>query len=612
MADPQVIIGIDLGTTNCTLAFVPLDKEGQGAQQSIQFSIPQVIASGTEDKAVSLPSFLYLPLEAELKKKVVGVSWDVERSHAVGVHARERSQEVPDRVVTSAKSWLCHDGVDRRAPLLPLTMDNVEQRLSPLDTCAAFLTHLREAWNLEKPELPFVEQSILVTVPASFTPSARQLVQEAAEKAGYPASLVLLEEPQAAFYSWLQKHAESWREQLKVGDKVLVIDVGGGTTDFSLIAVSEEEGDLTLERLAVGDHLLLGGDNMDLALAHTQRLKIEEEKNKVLDDWQFHQLTHACRQAKELLMGEEAPESTEIAIQGRGSGLVGGTITCTLHKSEVQALLVEGFFPLVPHTECSVAEKHLGLQQLGLPYAQDARMSCQLAKFLTMTAENTEDNASKFTMPTHILFNGGAMKAATLQERVLSQLSQWADELGTVAPQILTGGDLDYSVSCGASYYGLARAGQAIRIKGGTSRSYYIGIEEARLAIPGLPPALTAVCVAPFGMEEGTEEVLEGRDFCLVLGQQATFRFFSTSSPKLSNGELAAVGTEVKRWKEELTELHPIETLLDQQEGEGQTVRVTLKSKVTELGVLELWCENSAGRRWKLEFDIRKEELASV
>lgn len=576
------IIGIDLGTTNCTMAYMAVDGE-----EISLFEISQRIAAGTVGEKFSLPSFLYFPLEEE-----------EEEGPCVGLFARERGGELVDRMVTSAKSWLCHAGIDRREKLLPYS--SIGEKVSPVAACAEYLKHLRKAWDSKMGETPFSEQKILVTVPASFDPSARQLVEEAAEMAEYP-NVVLLEEPQAAFYAWLHKN-EQWRDQLQVGDRILVIDVGGGTTDFSLISVAEEEGDLSLERLAVGSHLLLGGDNMDLALAHLMKNKFEEEGSEI-DDWQMQQLVHSCRKAKETLMEDDSPDMLDVTIQGRGSSIIGGSLTTTLTRDEVHTLLVEGFMPLTDPEERSSIKSQAGLQQVGLPYAQDPRISCQLAKFLSMTGEDDSESMDNFVMPTAVLFNGGTMKGQALRNRMIELLNSWAEKMEKDPIKVLPDADLDYAVSRGAAYYGSG----SVRIKAGTSRSYYIGVESAAPAVPGIPTPMTAVCVVPYGMEEGTEQKLNDRDFALVLGQQATFRFFSRATPTLSDGTEPVMGTTFKRWKQELTELHPIETVLDRDESDGMTVRVKLKSVVTELGVLQLWCVADDDRKWKLEFDIRQE-----
>jgi molecular chaperone DnaK (HSP70) len=600
----QYIIGIDLGTTNCTMAYTQADPDAD-IPTIEQFSIPQLTAAGVQSEDFSLPSFIYRPLHEELEAKQAGISWDAARKYCVGIFARNRGAELPARMIASAKSWLCCSGIDRRSKILPTISSDDMEKMSPLEACAELLRHLRESWEEKMPDTPWKEQQILITVPASFDPSARQLVQEAAEHAGYP-EILLLEEPQAAFYAWLHTHNDSWREKLAVGDSILVVDIGGGTTDFSLISVTDESGNLTLQRQAVGSHLLLGGDNIDLGLAYLAKNKLEE-KGHAIDEWQLQALVHACRSAKEKILSTEAPKSVDVTIMGRGSRLIGGALKASISRAEAYSLIVDGFVPLTGPEERSPIERRTGIQQIGLPYAQDARISCQLAKFLSMTGEGNSESMDNFVMPSAILFNGGTMKAAPLQERLVELLNQWAGQLKKSPLKLLPNPDLDFAVSRGAAYYGLARTGKAIRIKSGTSRSYYIGVEDAAPAVPGIAAPLKAVCVVPFGLEEGSELELDQQEFALVLGELATFRFFSHATKQLSDGSEPTVGTTIKNWKQELTELHPIETRLDKSETDGKTVRVKLKSHVTELGVLELWCVAADDRKWKLEFDIRQD-----
>lgn len=543
------IIGIDLGTTNSTLAFSSQEK-GEIAQ----FAIDQRLSDTLQGKQLSLPSFYLFPL--------------AEEAPIVGIYAKERGSELPERVIASAKSWLCHEMIDRRSAFLPI--GECEKKESPIHVCAAFLKHLRNVWESEFPDRPFREESILVTVPASFDPVARSLVLEAAKLAGFP-DVRLMEEPLAAFYSWLYNQRENWRDFLKVNDSVLVIDIGGGTTDFSLISVENAAGDLSLERKAIGNHLLLGGDNIDLTLAHL----VQEKFATPLDDWQQKSLIHACRQAKELLLGESAAETTTITIQGKGSRLIGGSQTVSLSKEEVEKTLVDGFFPEVELNASLLQEKRLAVAKLGLPYVRDPRITVQLAHFLSQ---------SNAPLPTAVLFNGGTMKAAAFQKRVLSLLSFWKKE----EIRNLEGADLDFAVSRGAVYYEWARTNNGIRVKAATCQSYFIGVEGAEPAVPGKAPSLKKVRLVPFGMEEGSESVLDDQ-FSLYLDEPVFFRFFSQHLPT----------------NDELTELPPIETTLHAQGEEGKVVLVKLVAKVTELGILELWCRADDGRKWKLEFNIR-------
>ncbi len=543
------IIGIDLGTTNSTMAF-----SSNGALKIEQFAIEQRIAESMVAKKTCLPSFYFFPLQEE--------------DPSIGWHARESAAQLPDRIIASAKSWLCHDLIDRRSSFLPL--GDFETKKSPLEVSAAFLRHLRSCFEKELQEVSFSEQKVIVTVPASFDPSARELVVEAAHLAGFP-EIRLMEEPLAAFYAWLYNHQESWRDILKVGDTVLVVDIGGGTSDFSLITVSENAGELTLERKAVGNHLLLGGDNFDLALAHFAAQKFSTP----LDDWQFQSLIHSCRQAKEKLLGQNPPEQIDLTIQGRGSRLIGGSLNAILKREEVEHILVEGFFPIVDLNEPIVEQKRSALANLGLPFARDPRITAQLAHFLNQFE----------ILPTAVLFNGGTMKSAAFQERILSLLSLWKKE----EVKELEGGDLDFGVSLGAVYYGFAHANKGIRVRAATCKSYYIGVESAAPAIPGISVPIKKVPLVPFGMEEGTEITLENQKFSLLLEEPAFFRFFSKNAEH----------------SDEFVELHPIETVLHAQGDEGKIATVKLTAKLTELGLLELWCVSEDGRKWKLSFDTR-------
>jgi len=599
MTEHQYSIGIDLGTTNCAMAALNL-LDGDNVQQQ---GIRQLTSLGTVAAEMNFPSFLYLPTDEEKKNQLVGLDWDRDRSYCCGIFAKKRGQELSERLVSSAKSWLCHDGIDRRKALLPLDAEE-ENKLSPLDVSARYLQHLKESWNHCYPEAPFEKQSIQITVPASFDPSAKQMVEEAAALAGFPKHLVLLEEPLAAFYHWLERQGERWREALAVGDTVLVVDIGGGTTDFTLIRVNEESGNLSLERVAVGDHLLLGGDNIDLAIAYLAKEQLEADGH-TLDDWQMRSLTHACREAKEALFSETgAKESVTVSIMGRGSSLIGGSLNTVLTRAAVETLIVDGFFPLISLSERSKpGQKKRGMQTVGLPYVEDPRMTAQLARFLFSADE-------QYLAPTTVLFNGGTVKPAAIRERVLKVLNHFAEEMQAPAVRELADGDLDFSVSRGAAHYGLVRKGKAIRIRGGISRSYFIGIEEALPAVPGREPPIRALCIAQKGMEEGTEAVLDGETFHLFVGDHAAFRFFSLASDTLCDGTKATVGTAVPNWSQVLDELHPIETFLKSEDPTPRMIEVTLRSHITELGMLELWCHAENGEKWKLEFDVREKAEA--
>jgi molecular chaperone DnaK (HSP70) len=614
MSDPRYSIGIDLGTTHCALSYVDLAaSDGEKTEQQVM-PVTQLTAPGALEDLELLPSFLYLPHESELTAGDLALPWTGERNFVVGEMARTRGAGTPIRLVSSAKSWLCHPGVDRRAAILPGDAPPEVARVSPLESSVRYLTHLREAWNHAHPDAPFDQQEITVTIPASFDPAARELTAEAASAAGY-GQMTLLEEPQAALYSWIQKSTGGWRKQVKVGDIILVVDVGGGTTDLSLIAVIEREGNLELHRVAVGDHILLGGDNMDLALAHVVARKLASQGTQA-DPWQLRALTYACRGAKETLLSDPSTDTVPLVVPSRGSKLIGGSIRTELTRDELTQTILEGFFPQVDASARPVTRTRAGLTQLGLPYAQDAGITRHLAAFLgrqvAALAELQGMQASgqlpleantTFLHPTAVLFNGGVFKSPLLVERIMSTLNSWLAADGGAPARLLEGADLDLAVARGAAYYGYVKRGHGVRIRGGTARAYYVAIESAMPAVPGIEPPISALCVAPFGMEEGTDAPLPEQEFGLVVGEPVHFRFFGSSVRRLDQ-----VGTMLDYWSpDELQELEEIEASLPA-EGRtvGEVVPVKLHARVTEAGTLELEAiPRGTDERWKVEFDVR-------
>jgi hypothetical protein len=485
-----------------------------------------------------------------------------------------------------------------------------------------YLAHLRDAWNHAFPSAPFADQEITLTVPASFDPAARELTAEAASRAE-ARELVLLEEPQAALYAFLADHRDRFAKTLAVGDLILVIDVGGGTTDLSLIAITDNQGQLEPRRIAVGEHILLGGDNMDLALAALVERKLFAE-GRAIDDWQRRGLVHACRSAKEQFFatpapGAEAPNEVPVVIAGRGSKLIGGSIRTVITREEAQAILVEGFFPRVVVGAKPIARARAGLTSLGLPYAQDAGITRHLASFVSRHAYATKDLPGfesqaalpqRFLHPTAILFNGGVFKAEAFAARVRDLVGEWLASDGAPPARVLEGADLDRAVARGAAYYGLVRNRGGVRIRGGLAQSFYVGVESAMPAIPGMDPPVHAVCVAPFGLEEGqTSEALPA-ELGLVVGEPVRFRFFASSTRRDDR-----VGTVLTQFTdEELTELGAIEaTLPSAGRREGDVVPVRLEARVTEVGTLELAARpsrvsNTASAeepRWKVSLEIR-------
>ncbi|MEE2786401.1 MAG: Hsp70 family protein [Myxococcota bacterium] len=595
----QWTVGIDLGTTHCALAFGQSDAEDALSTMGI----PQVVAAGQTETKALLPSFLYLPHDHEFGEGGLGLPWQSQMPYAVGHFARAHGAKLPDRLVTSAKSWLCHDGVDRTSALLPWGGREDVDKMSPLDASTAYLKHLASAWQHQNPSAgPLKDQFVVLTVPASFDAVARDLTVQAARSAGLERP-VLLEEPQAALYAWLDEQGDGWRKHLQEGDVVLVCDIGGGTTDFSLIAIEQDGGDLALRRIAVGDHILLGGDNMDLALAFSVRQQLAKERGVKLDGWQLQALTQSCRAAKEALLTDPNLASFPLVVPSRGSKLIGGTIRTELRREQVTALLVEGFFPQCALTDRPRQARRTGFAEMGLPYAADAGVTRHLAHFLSRQSGQNVDNHSAFT-PTAVLFNGGVLKADILRQRTVEVIDQWLTALGRPAVRVLNAASFDVSVARGAAYFGRVRQGAGIRIRGGLARSYYVGVEQAMPAVPGFEPPMMAVCLAPFGMEEGTHSELTEHDLGLYVGEPAQFRFFASSVRQDD-----APGAILEDWDDdELEELPPIETELAVGDGAhpGQRIGVNLRCDVTEIGTLMLACVESGGQRsWTLEFNVR-------
>jgi molecular chaperone DnaK (HSP70) len=614
----RYLIGIDLGTTNSAVAYV--DTKAADPRVRI-FEVPQLVAPGEVAPRRQLPSFVYLAGEHDLAPHETALPWPVaagETRVVVGELARAQGARMASRMIASAKSWLCHPGVDRQAAILPWG-ESDGPKLSPIASSAAVLGHIRAAWDhvhAGEADARFAEQDVVVTVPASFDEAARELTLEAARRAGYP-PIVLVEEPQAAFYAWLDQATS--RGNLAAGDRVLVFDVGGGTTDFTTIAV-DASGE-AFERTAVGDHLLLGGDNIDLTLAKIVEQRLVAKAGKKLDALQWHGLVHACRLAKEVLLGDEPPASAPITVTARGAKLLGGTLRDEITRAELDAVLLDGFFPVVAR-DAQLVRARGGLQEFGLPYASDPAVTRHLAAFLARHA-STGLGAGGGGAVDAVLFNGGAMTPAVLRRRVLDQIAAWQGaaprELAAVTPEL--------AVAQGAAYYGLVRRGQATRIKGGTPRAFYVGVDTDD------KDKTKAVCLAPKGLDDGSRVQLD-RDFVLVTNRPVSFKLYSSSSRLDVPGAIVPVGdgrpeeiagggggptgfaggagaVSPRGIGSDLLELPPIVSVL-RARGRGH-VTVRIEVHITELGALELHCVDRApppgalpgDTRWKLGFDMR-------
>jgi molecular chaperone DnaK (HSP70) len=606
-------LGIDLGTTNSAIAITDLESD-----QAATVDVTQILGPNQIGERPTLPSALYIPHPDEFPHNALRLPWQsqTEDGAIVGGFARDHGALVPDRLITSAKSWLSNQHIDARQKTLPWNSD-IDEKLSAFEASVRYLEHLREGFaHAERShgrERNLSDATVVLAVPASFDEVARNLTAEAAAAAGL-GKVTLLEEPQAAFYAWISQASKGWRSQVGPGDVVLVCDVGGGTADFSLIAVSESGGDLALERISVGEHILLGGDNMDLALAYTLAAQLEAAGTSV-DDWQLLALVHAAAAAKITLFNDASAGEAPIVVPSRGSSLFARTVSTTLDRATLERVVLDGFFPLSELTDLPQEARSSGLREFGLPYASDAAVSKHLARFLGRSLANVQASESlthlvgararsgTFLAPTAVLFNGGVFNADPLRKRVCELLAFWND--GTPVRE-LRGAQLDLAVAKGAALYGRNRAtGKGQRIKAGTARSYYIGLESSMPAVPGVTLPVKALCVVPQGMEEGSQTLVAGREFGLVTGRMADFRFFSSETRSADTP-----GQILPNAARELEETSRLEVELPAVDGfpDGQVVPVHINALVTELGTLELWMKHAnSDHRWKVEFAVRTE-----
>ena len=592
----RFVVGIDLGTTNSAVAWAK-----PGGEARVQpFAVRQLVAEGEVLPRPSLPSAIYLAGEHDVPAGALALPWHDDRRRVVGTLARRLGDRVAGRLVTSAKSWLCHGGVDRTAAILPWGGDPAVVKLSPVAASAGVLEHLREAWDAEHPDALLASQEIVLTVPASFDEVARELTVQAAAAAGLD-RVRLLEEPQAAIYAWIHLHP-AWRELLAPDSSVLVVDVGGGTTDFSLIVVRRGAEGLALERVAVGDHLLLGGDNIDLALARLVAERSAEARG--LDAARWQQLTSLCRDAKERLLGDQPPASVTIAVPGRGRGIVKGTVSAQLSRDDVLQVVLDGFVPVVPRDARPRAGESAGLTEFGLPYASDPQITRHLAAFLADATDPSSRAGDSHAVPapSAVLFNGGALKSGAMRARILDTLEQW---YGT-RPVELSGADLELAVARGAATYGLALRGVGARIAGGAARAYYVGVAADGVTTGGTGRQ-HVLCVAPRGMQEGAEIEIALPEFEVLANAPVRFPIFASAT---RSGDEAGALLDLD--PATLVELPPISTVL--RFGRSLTARsiaVHLRAVLTETGTLELWClSRQTDHRWRLNFDLRGRERA--
>lgn len=599
----RFVVGIDLGTTNSAVSYVDTSESPWRVRD---LPIPQLIAPGQVETLPTLPSFHYQAASGEAAQGAFRLPWSAgSPQFAVGTWARDEGGQRPGRLIASAKSWLCHSGVDRTADLLPWHAAADVERLSPVEASACYLRHLRDAWSAKFPHAPLADQEVVLTLPASFDEVARELTVEAAARAELP-RVVLIEEPQAAFYAWVYRRHDDWQSQVAAGQTILICDIGGGTSDFTLLRVrpGQTAADaVQFHRVAVGDHLILGGDNLDLTLA--RRLEDRLSTTRRLEPRQWETLVRKCRVAKETLLGPDPPAEMTIHLPASGSKLIGGGLDLKVTREEVVEWLVDGFLPRVP-LDAEPQRRQSGFQEFGLPYAPDPAMTRYLAQFLrTHRLAGLDESATNNPLagrPDVVLLNGGFFASPVLQERLLEVLASWFQTPSEPAwrPRLLDHDRLDLAVARGAAYYGMVRRGEGVRINANAARSYYVGVESD-------PPA--AVCLLPGDAAPGDDIRMPDRTFLLTLAEPVEFPLF-VSSVRLTDRP----GAVLPVLPEQMKPLPPIRTVIrTQRRSESGEARVELHAKLSEIGTMELWCkELGSERSWRLQFDVRSATQTDV
>ncbi|MBI9086764.1 MAG: hsp70 family protein [Desulfobacterales bacterium] len=594
------IIGIDLGTTNSAVSFVDM-REGVPEAATIRsFPIQQLTGPGELSTLAVLPSFLYIPGSYDISVTSVTHPWQKPDDNFAGAFARDQGARVPARLVASAKSWLCHAGADREGRILPWGAGDEVGRISPVRATAAYLAHLRKAWNRswgEDDEYYMENQTVVVTVPASFDEVAREFTVTAAKEAGL-GRIILIEEPLAAFYSWLIRHEKRWQDHVHPGELILVCDVGGGTTDFTLISLRDVDGSPRFERIAVGDHLILGGDNVDLALARMVEERLKDAGRAMAGD-SLRNLIHQCRQVKETLLSGDA-ETGKISLAGRGSRLIAGTVTAELDRETVESAVLDAFFPVVAPDDAGPTGEGGAVTEFGLPYEPDPAITRHLGRFLERHREDVARLLGRDSaFPDLILFNGGSLKPPLTQDRIRQSLRHWFGQSDISVPRVLENPGPDIAVSLGATYYGLVKAGHGVRVGSGSARSFYLGVEKPSAASDDATPV--AICLVERGQQEGTEIVLPDGDFEVLANQPVAFDLYSSSYRSGDRcGRIVTVD-------ETLTALPPMKTVIQfGKSGDERQVPVRVEGSFTEMGTLALWCGSRISpHRWQLQFQLR-------
>ncbi|MCP3926863.1 MAG: hsp70 family protein [Desulfobacterales bacterium] len=587
MDDKKYIIGIDLGTTNSAISYVDLE----GKKQIQKFNIDQLTGEGEVSKLPILPSFLYIPGEYEITKESLKLPWKTESDNFTGSFAMEQGSRVPARLISSAKSWLCNDSVDRKSRILPWGSGDDVFKESPVYATSQYLKHIKNAWNHHKgdnEDLYLENQNVIITVPASFDEVARELTVEAATLAGIK-NVTLIEEPLAAFYSWLIKNEKSWNNYVKTGELILVCDVGGGTTDFTLITLRDVDGSPKFERIAVGDHLILGGDNVDIKIADTIRQKLQN-KNLSKDKWKT--LCHQSRQAKENILNEKSV-SEIVTIMGSGSSLIAGTISAKIEKNELEKTVFDSFFPVVNKKSNIVSDENNGYDS-GLPYEKDPAITRKLCEFLENNRIEVKNFLDKLPIPDHILFNGGSLKSIKIQKQIIESIKFWFKDEETKEINTLENSNHDLAVALGASYYGLVKSGIGVKVGSGSPRNYYLGISTS-------DSDNSVICLIERGLDEGSKIEID-QNFEVVANMPVSFDVFSSS---FRSGDKPS---DVIKIDNTIAPLPPVQTVIKYgKKGETKNIPVILEAEYTEIGTLAIYCKSTQSQhRWKLQFQLRK------
>ena len=604
------IIGIDLGTTNSAVSYVDLASLANEASKRTSknenqnlikvFNVPQLTGYGEFTKVQVLPSFLYIPGEYDISKDALKHPWKKREDLFAGCFARDHGSKIPSRLVSSAKSWLCNPNADRKAKILPWGSEGFE-KISPVIATSEYLLHIKNAWNhFVKDEDQFLEnQMVILTVPASFNEEARELTLEAVKTAGFGAAVTFLEEPLAAFYSWLMNHENNWQDHVKPQDLILVCDVGGGTTDLSLISLKESEGSPKFERIAVGDHLILGGDNIDLALARVVESKFKTKSGLTSEKWKT--LCHRCREAKEKIL-ETGETAVRITIKGEGRSLISGTLSADLNRTDVEGKLLEEFFPFIEPDQIIDIDEGKIINEFGLPFEKEPAITRHIISFLEKHRIDVLKNLSKDPLPDFILFNGGTLKPDMVQQRIREAIGKWFKANSTDFPEVLENKVPELAVGIGASYYGLVKMGQGVRVGSGSPRSYYIGVSIKDEKDP------KAVCIVERGLDEGSKIHLPNITYEVRANEPVAFHVYSSSYRSGDKpGELIPVDGS-------FSILAPLQTIIRfGKTSRRKTIPVIIAAEYTEMGTLSMYCQSDiSAHKWKLEFQLRDGEKGIV